>query len=59
LEAELEGGVGLSEAALAWAALDGPWRACLSLAREAYGSGTIPVGAVLADGSGSIVSEGA
>ncbi len=48
----------MTEAVLAWAALDDPWRACLSLAWEAYGAGTIPVGAVLVDGGGSIVSEG-
>src|SRR6201999_3192788 len=42
----------------AWHALDEPWRACLSLAWEAYGGGTIPVGAVLGDGSGESVAEG-
>jgi tRNA(Arg) A34 adenosine deaminase TadA len=42
----------------AWADLDGPWRRALSLAWEAYGNGTIPVGAALADGAGEIVAEG-
>lgn len=42
----------------AWARLEEPWRACLSLAWRAYGAGTIPVGAVLTDGSGAIVAEG-
>jgi hypothetical protein len=37
----------------AWAALEEPWRVCLSLAWEAYGAGTIPVGAALVDGAGS------
>ncbi len=37
----------------AWAALEAPWRACLSLAWEAYGANTIPVGAVLVDGGGA------
>jgi hypothetical protein len=33
--------------AAAWNALEEPWRVCLSLAWEAYGAGTIPVGAAL------------
>ena len=46
------------DAASAWDALEEPWRLCLSLAWEAYGAGTIPVGAVLVDGSGAVVAEG-
>jgi tRNA(adenine34) deaminase len=42
----------------AWAALEPPWRVCLSLAWEAYGAGTIPVGAALVDGGGDVVAEG-
>ncbi len=42
----------------AWDALDEPWRRCLSLAWAAYGAGTIPVGAVLVDASGTVVAEG-
>jgi tRNA(Arg) A34 adenosine deaminase TadA len=42
----------------AWDRLEEPWRACLSLAWEAYGAGTIPVGAALVDGDGAIVAEG-
>jgi tRNA(Arg) A34 adenosine deaminase TadA len=42
----------------AWAALDASWRRALALAWEAYGNGTIPVGAALADGAGEVVAEG-
>lgn len=42
----------------AWATLDEPWRLCLSLAWEAWGAGTIPVGAVLVDGRGAVVATG-
>jgi tRNA(Arg) A34 adenosine deaminase TadA len=42
----------------AWAALEPPWRTCLELAWTAYGAGTIPVGAALADRTGTIVAEG-
>lgn len=42
----------------AWDALAAPWRLCLSLAWEAFGSGTIPVGAVLADAKGTVVATG-
>ena len=31
---------------------------CLSLAWEAYGAGTIPVGAALVDAEGAVVAEG-
>lgn len=46
------------DAAAAWARLDAPWRACLELAWRAYGAGTIPVGAAVVDGAGTIVAEG-
>jgi tRNA(adenine34) deaminase len=42
----------------AWAALEPPWRSCLELAWRAYGAGTIPVGAALTDGAGTVVAEG-
>jgi tRNA(adenine34) deaminase len=42
----------------AWERLEEPWRVCLSLAWEAYGAGTIPVGAALVDGDGAIVAKG-
>jgi tRNA(Arg) A34 adenosine deaminase TadA len=45
-------------AAAAWAALEPPWRACLELAWSAYGAGTIPVGAAVTDGAGTVVAEG-
>jgi tRNA(adenine34) deaminase len=47
-----------SDAAAAWDALEAPWKTCLSLAWEAYGAGTIPVGAVLVDAGGAVVAEG-
>src|SRR5687767_519310 len=40
------------------AALEGPWRECFELAWEAFRAGTIPVGAVVTDGSGEIVARG-
>jgi tRNA(Arg) A34 adenosine deaminase TadA len=42
----------------AWESLEEPWRRCLELAWEAYGAGTIPVGAVVVDPHGAIVAEG-
>jgi tRNA(Arg) A34 adenosine deaminase TadA len=48
----------VSDAATAWAALEPPWRTCLELAWRAYGAGTIPVGAALTDGTGTVVAEG-
>ena len=44
--------------ATAWNGLGEPWRVCLSLAWEAYGAGTIPVGAALVDAEGAVVAEG-
>jgi hypothetical protein len=44
--------------ATAWNGLEEPWRVCLSLAWEAYGAGTIPVGAALVDAEGAVVAEG-
>jgi tRNA(adenine34) deaminase len=52
------GAATVNDAVAAWAALEDPWRRCLSLAWEAYGAGTIPVGAVLVNGDGRVVSEG-
>jgi tRNA(adenine34) deaminase len=46
------------EARAAWDELDAPWRVCLELAWQAYGAGTIPVGAALTDAAGAIVAEG-
>jgi tRNA(Arg) A34 adenosine deaminase TadA len=42
----------------AWTALDEPWRACFELSWEAYAADTIPVGAVVVDGAGHIISRG-
>lgn len=36
--------------------MEGPWRACLELAWDAYRAGTIPVGAVVVDGAGAAVA---
>jgi hypothetical protein len=44
--------------AAAWNGLEEPWRVCLSLAWEAYGAGTIPLGAALVDATGAVVAEG-
>ena len=44
--------------AAAWNGLEEPWRVCLSLAWEAYGAGTIPVGAALVDSEGAVVAQG-
>jgi tRNA(adenine34) deaminase len=48
----------VSAAAAAWDDLGAPWRACLELAWSAYGAGTIPVGAAVVDGAGTIVANG-
>lgn len=40
------------------AVLESPWRECFELAWEAFRAGTIPVGAVVTDGSGEIVARG-
>jgi tRNA(Arg) A34 adenosine deaminase TadA len=48
----------MGEAREAWAALEEPWRICLELAWEAFGAGTVPVGAVVADGAGRVVARG-
>jgi tRNA(Arg) A34 adenosine deaminase TadA len=42
----------------AWATLDAPWREAFQLAWEAFGAGTIPVGAVVVDESGTVVTRG-
>ena len=42
----------------AWARLDGPWREAFRLAWEAFGAGTIPIGAVVVDEKGTVVARG-
>jgi tRNA(adenine34) deaminase len=42
----------------AWHELDPAWRAAFDLAWEAFSAGTIPVGAVVTDADGSIISRG-
>lgn len=41
-----------------WDTLSPPWRAALEMAWEAYCSGTVPIGAVVADAHGNVVSRG-
>ena len=41
-----------------WETLSTPWQAALEMAWEAYCSGTIPIGAVVADMDGNVVSRG-
>lgn len=41
-----------------WEKLSAPWQAALEMAWEAYCAGTIPIGAVVADANGNIVSRG-
>ena len=42
----------------AWEAVDNTWRECFELAWEAYAAGAIPVGALVVDAGGAIVSRG-
>jgi len=41
-----------------WETLILPWQAALEMAWEAYCAGTVPIGAVVADANGNIVSRG-
>jgi Cytosine/adenosine deaminases len=41
-----------------WTTLSAPWQACFEEAWEAYRGGSIPIGAVLVDRNGAIVSRG-
>ncbi len=41
-----------------WETLSFPWQAALEMAWEAYCAGTVPIGAVVADTNGNIVSRG-
>jgi tRNA(Arg) A34 adenosine deaminase TadA len=41
-----------------WADIPCAWQTCIELAFDAYGQGTVPVGAVLVDGDGREVSRG-
>jgi tRNA(adenine34) deaminase len=41
-----------------WEYLPEPWRACVELAWEAYRAGSLPIGAVVADARGSVLSRG-
>jgi tRNA(Arg) A34 adenosine deaminase TadA len=41
-----------------WRELEPAWRAALELAWQAFGAGTIPVGAVVTDADGTVLSRG-
>lgn len=41
-----------------WERLPVPWRACVQLAWEAYQAGSLPIGAVVADAEGNVLSCG-
>src|ERR687898_495007 len=41
-----------------WDMLSEPWRACVELAWEAYRAGSLPIGAVVADAEGRLLSSG-
>ena len=41
-----------------WERLPVPWRACVQLAWEAYQAGSLPIGAVVADAEGNVLSRG-
>ena len=41
-----------------WETLSEPWRACVEQAWEAYRTGSLPIGAVVADAEGHILSAG-
>jgi tRNA(adenine34) deaminase len=46
------------DALAAWQALEPPWRSCLELAWEAFGAGTVPVGAVIVGENAETVARG-
>ena len=41
-----------------WTRLPVPWHACVELAWEAYQAGSLPIGAVVADAEGKVISHG-
>ena len=41
-----------------WEYLSEPWRACVELAWEAYRAGSLPIGAVVANSQGNVLSRG-
>ena len=41
-----------------WEELSGPWRACAEEAWEAYRRGSLPIGAVVTDSRGNVLSRG-
>lgn len=49
---------GLWETTVLWESLANPWRCCLEEAWAAYRAGSIPIGAVVVDQEGRVVSRG-
>jgi tRNA(adenine34) deaminase len=41
-----------------WHELSGPWQACIDQAWQAYCSGSVPIGAAIADGEGQVLAVG-
>ena len=41
-----------------WESLSEPWRACVELAWESYCAGSLPIGAVVTDAHGNVLSQG-
>jgi tRNA(adenine34) deaminase len=41
-----------------WEYLSEPWRACVELAWESYCAGSLPIGAIVADARGNVLSRG-
>src|SRR3954451_884060 len=41
-----------------WRGLPDPWRRCFTLAWQSRLAGSVPIGAVLVDGHGTIIAEG-
>ena len=48
----------MTEAGACWQSAEEAWREAFALAWEAYSAGTVPVGAVIVDGGGAVVSRG-
>jgi tRNA(adenine34) deaminase len=54
----INGRINPPEAAAAWAALEQPWQLAFELAWEAFQAGSVPVGAVVVDPGGGLVTQG-
>jgi tRNA(adenine34) deaminase len=54
----INGMIDPTEAAAAWAAVEQPWQLAFELAWEAFQAGSVPVGAVVVDPGGDLVTQG-